>query len=87
MNTAVIAAIIKRHGVRALGGRYELFLTDSQLASVVPGSLVQEARDDARGGLVLVLTERPRVIDVQPVQPSPPVPAPPPPAQPVPPSA
>ena len=74
MNTAIIAAIIKRHGVRTLGGRHELFLTDSQLSSVAPGSLIQEARDDARGGLVLILSERPRVIDIQPIPsaPSPP---------------
>jgi hypothetical protein len=77
MNLSLAAAVVKRFGVQTHGGKYELFLTDSQLNSVNPGSIVQQVRDDVRGGVTLVLAKKPKVIDIQPITPAPP-PQPPP---------
>jgi hypothetical protein len=69
MNPIFVAAIIKKFGVQVFGGKYELFLTDSQLTSINSGSRVQETRDPVRGGVVFTLTEKPKVIDIRPIVP------------------
>jgi hypothetical protein len=66
MNPALIAAIIKRYGVQSLGGKYELFMTSSQINSITEGSQIQEVGDPVRGGVVLMLVEKPKVVDITP---------------------
>lgn len=64
MNLNLIAAIVKKYGVQTLGGKYELFITDSQISTVPPGSALREHRDGARGGFVLMLNEASRTVDI-----------------------